>query len=40
MTEKLSALEGNQTITLPHISNAITESAKESFGFKEPICKR
>ena len=40
MTEKLSALEGNQTITLPHISNAITESGKEILGFKEPNCKR
>ena len=40
MKEKLSALEENQSIILPHISNAIIESAKESFGFKEPICKR
>ena len=40
LTEKLSALEESQLITLPHIKNAITESAKESLGFREPNCKR
>ena len=40
LTEKLSALEENNSITLHHIKNAITESARESLGFKEPNCKR
>ena len=27
-------------MTLPHINNTVTESAKESLGFKESNCKR
>ena len=40
LTEKLSTLEENKSITLPHIKNAITESAKENLGFKVPSCKK
>ena len=40
LTEKLPALEENNSVTLPHIKNAITESAKERLGFREPSCKR
>ena len=40
LTEKLSTLKENKSVTLPHIKNAITKSAKESLGFKKPNFER